>query len=121
MAQDLPSAPDLLAACRAFLEDDVMDALEGRLRFHTRVVVNVLGIVERELRLGPAADAAELARLTALLGHSGDLSDLDTELAVAIRDGSVDPRRADVLAHVRETVEDKVRVANPGYLSPEDR
>lgn len=121
MAQDLPSAPDLLAACRDFLEDDVMEALDGRLRFHTRVVVNILGIVERELREGPAADAAESASLVELLGHSGNLTDLNAEFAAAIRDGSVDPRQADVAAHVRETVTDKVRIANPGYLAPEDR
>lgn len=117
MAQDLPSAPDLLGACRGFLEDDVLETLEGRLRFHTRVVVNILGIVERELRNGPAADAAESASLVELLGHEGSLADLNAELAAAIRDGSLDARRAEVLAHVRETVADKVRTSNPGYLA----
>ncbi|MBX7159214.1 MAG: hypothetical protein K1X95_02900 [Acidimicrobiia bacterium] len=116
MAQDLPSAADLLAACRGFLEGDVMDALTGRLRFHTRVVANVLGVVERELRDGPVADAAELAGLVALLGHDGDIGELNAELAARIRDGSLDERRAEVLTHVRETVEAKVRISNPGYL-----
>lgn len=124
MAQDLPSAPDLLAASRAFLEAEVMDTLEGRLRFHTRVVVNVLGIVERELRDGSSADAAELARLVELLDHDADAADLaslNAALAAAIRDGSLDDHRSEVLAHVHETVTDKVRIASPGYLASEDR
>lgn len=121
MAQDLPSAPDLLAASRAFLEDEVMTVLEGRLRFHTRVVVNVLGIVERELRDSPAADGEELRRLVALLGHEADLAGLNAELAAAIRDSSLDGRHDEVLDHVRATVTDKVRIANPEYLAAEDR
>lgn len=120
MAQDLPSAPDLLAASRAFLEEDVMAALEGRLRFHTRVIVNLLGIVERELRDGPDADAAELSRLAGLVGDDGDQTTLNARLATAIRDGTLDARRAEVLAHVRETVEAKVAIANPGYLVADD-
>jgi Domain of unknown function (DUF6285) len=114
--QDRPTAVELLEAIREFLEQDVMPTVEGRVRFHSRVAVNALGMLERELRLGPDLDAAERARLAALLGHDADLATLTTELAGRIRDGSLDDGRDDVVAAVRESVRAKLLVSNPGYL-----
>jgi hypothetical protein len=87
-----------------------MAATEGRVQFHTRVAVNVLGMVERELALGPE-QAARHADGLAALGVADE-----AELAAAIRDGRLDVRAAEVAAFVRRTVEDKLRVANPKYL-----
>ena len=72
MTQDRPNAAELVAAVREFLERDVMPATDGRVQFHTRVAVNVLNVVERELKLGPDLAPGERARATALLGHDGD-------------------------------------------------
>ena len=107
---DMPSAAQLVEAVLEFLERDVMGATEGRGQFHTRVAVNVLGMVQRELTDGPAqadAHAAGLARL--------GMAD-EAALAAAIRDGSLDDRIDEVRAFVRETVEAKLSVANPKYL-----
>jgi hypothetical protein len=114
--QDRPTAVELLEAIREFLEHDVMRSTEGRLRFHTRVAVNALGMLERELRLGPDLDAAERQRLAVLLGHDADLPTLSAELARRIRDGSLDDRREHVVAVVRESVRAKLLVSNPGYV-----
>ncbi len=114
---DRPTAAELVAAVREYLERDVMPATEGRVAFHARVAVNVLGMVERELELGPAQDAAEHERLVALLGHEGTIDDLTAELARGIRDGSLDARRGEVVSHVRATVRAKLEVANPRYVS----
>jgi hypothetical protein len=116
--QDRPTAAELLEAVREFVERDVMqrEGLPPRVAFHARVAVNVLGILERELTLGPELDAAERERLTTLLGHGGELDDLTAELSRGIRDGSLDDRRATVVGHVRESVRAKLLVANPGYL-----
>ena len=116
MAQDRPTAAELVAAVREFLEHDVMAATEGRVQFHTRVAVNELGMIERELTDGPAFAAAERARAEALLGHDGDLTALERELADRIRAGSIDDQLDAVRAHVRATVREKLLVANPGYL-----
>ncbi|MCZ7536767.1 MAG: DUF6285 domain-containing protein [Acidimicrobiia bacterium] len=116
MTQDRPTATELIEAVRDFLERDVQPALEGHLAFHTRVAVNALGMVARELRLGPDLDAAEAARAAALLGHDGEPRDLERELASRIRDGSLDDRRTEVRDHVKETVRAKLEVANPRYL-----
>jgi Domain of unknown function (DUF6285) len=114
--QDRPSPVELLEAVREFLESDVMRSVEGRVRFHTRVAVNALGMLERELRLGPELDAAERHRLVALLGRDGDLLELTAELASRIRDGSLDNRRDEVVAAVRDSVRAKLLVANPDYV-----
>jgi Domain of unknown function (DUF6285) len=121
MTQDRPTAAELVEAVREFLERDVMAATQGRVQFHTRVAVNALGMIERELTEGPAFATAERARAAALLGHDLDEGDddvrtLEREVAAGIRDGSLDDRIDAVRAHVRATVREKLLVANPGYL-----
>jgi len=108
---DIPSAADLVEAVREFLERDVMSSSEGRVAFHARVAVNVLGMVERELRVGAGQAAAHSAGL-ARLGFGSE-----AELAAAIRDGRVpDAELGSVAAFIRETVRAKLEVANPRYL-----
>lgn len=107
---DRPTAGELVEAVREFLERDVMTATEGRVQFHTRVAVNVLGMVQRELELGPEQAAAHHDRLQAL--GFGD----EAELAAAIRSGDVDDRYDEIKAAVAATVTDKLRVANPKHL-----
>lgn len=108
---DMPDAAGLVEAVREFLERDVMRATEGRVNFHTRVAVNVLGMVERELRQGPAQAAAHASGL-ATLGVADE-----AELAAAIRDGRLDDRLDEVRRFVTETVRHKLEVANPKYLA----
>lgn len=110
---DAPSAAELLEAVREWIERDVMSATEGRLKFHARVAVNVLAIVERELALGPAQADAHAARL-AQLGVNDD-----GELAAAIRARTFDDRAEEVRALLRDSVDDKLAVANPRYLNDE--
>ena len=107
---DRPTAEELVEAVREFLERDVMAATDGRVQFHTRVAVNVLGMVQRELELGPAQAAEHRERLEAL-GFADE-----AELAAAIRSGDVDDRYDEVKFAVAATVKDKLTVANPKYL-----
>jgi Domain of unknown function (DUF6285) len=107
---DIPSATGLLDAVREFLESEVLPATEGRIRFHVRVAANVVGMVAREIVLGPGQAAAHARRLDTLGMGS------DSELAAAIRSGALDWRADDVRAVVRATVADKLAVANPAYL-----
>ncbi len=116
MAQVRPTAAELIEAVREFVAGPVTAALSDQAAFHARVATNVLAMVERELDLGPASDAAELARLEALLGCAGSLAELNAELARQIRDGALDRRRAEVLDHLRRTSRDKLSIANPRYL-----
>ena len=107
--QDRPTAAELVQAVREFLERDVMTATQGRVQFHTRVAINALGMVERELAQGPGAEADERERAA------------ERALAARIRDGSLDNRLDEVRAEVKETVRRKLLVANPGYLPEEHR
>ncbi len=115
--QDRPTAAELLEAVREFLEHDVMSATEGRTAFHARVAMNALGIVERELVLGPSIDAPVATRIRELLGDSDaarfDGPALVGALATRIRDGSLDG--SEVSAVVRDLVRAKLAVANPRY------
>ncbi len=121
MTQDRPTAQDLVTAVREFLERDVMAATEGRVQFHTRVSVNVLNIVARELELGAALAEQERERAAAILGHDGDAETLERELAAAIRSGAMDTQIQEVRSHVRATVREKLLIANPGYLPDQSR
>lgn len=113
--QDQPSAAELVAAVRDFLTKHAMPALEGHAAFHARVAANALGIVERELTLGPAQDAAEAERLRALLGSDGSLDELNRALCRRIRDGGLGLDTPGLLDHLRETTLAKLAVDQPRY------
>ena len=118
MAQDRPTAPEFIAAIADFLREEATPALDKtdpRLGFQMRVAANSLAILEREWRLGPAADARETARLAKLLGRDGTLEDLNRELARQLRAGERDERDAALMTHLDATVADKISIANPKW------
>ena len=114
MSRGVPTAAELVEAVTEFLRDEVMEESSGRLRFNARVAANVLGIVERELRMGREVAEAHARRLERL--GVGD----DAELARAIRDGRFDDRMGDLVAELRAATRDRLRIANPRYLLEED-
>ena len=118
MAQDRPTAAELLSAIADFLREEatpVLDRAEPRLGFQMRVAVNSLAILEREARLGPAADAREHERLAKLLGCDGTLDELNRELAHQLRAGQRDERDGALMAHLEATIADKIAIANPKW------
>jgi len=130
--QDRPTYSELLAAVQHFLEAEVVEALDGPRKFHARVAANVLAIVRRELQSEDAQLHAEWERLGRLLGHVepapterallyAQLRQRTGELCERIRRGDADAGawREAVWAHVRQTVVDKLAVANPKYLGAE--
>jgi len=114
MAHGVPTTTELAQAVREYLEGEVMPATDGRLRFLARVAANAVAQIERELVLGPEQVRAHAARLTDLGVRD------DHELCARIRDASLDDRMDEVLAAVRASVVDKLRVANPRHLRPDD-
>jgi hypothetical protein len=107
---DVPTASQLVEAVREWMERDVMSGTSGRLQFHTRVAINALSMVERELASGRGQSRRHLERLSSLGVRSDD------ELAEHIRSGRLDDRVDEVARVVRDIVVDKVSVANPGHL-----
>ena len=63
MPQSIPKAAVLLEAAVKYLETGLMPTLDGYHRFQTRVTVNVLNTVRRELELRGAQAEAERSRL----------------------------------------------------------
>ena len=114
-ARGVPSAADLVEAVREFLENEVMTTDDRRLAFHGRVAAYALAQVERELALGPEHAAAHAERLAAL-----GVAD-DAALAAAIRAGELDGREAELVAALRATAAEKLRIANPRHLRDDDR
>jgi len=116
MAQDRPTASELLGAISDFLREEALPALdrsEPRLGFQMRVAVNSLAILEREARLGPPANLREHERLVKLLGRDGSLDELNRELARQLRTGQRDERDRALMAHLEATIADKIAIANP--------
>ncbi|MBL8350151.1 MAG: hypothetical protein JNL87_07525 [Burkholderiaceae bacterium] len=120
---DLPTPDELLAAVSRFLRDEAGPALaraaplaDGTaLAYHSRVAANMLDIVRRQVALAPAADAAELRRLQALLGEGGDLATLNRRLAERIADATLGPETPGLAEHLWHTTLDKLAVDQPGY------
>ena len=109
---DLPDPGQLVEAVRTFLEEEVLDATDGQVRFLVRVAANALRTVERQLALGPAQEAAHAERVR----HLGYAS--NAELVDGIRKGELDQHSGEVLAILRQAVWDKVMVVNPRYVAP---
>jgi len=127
--QDRPNVLELLGAVQSFLAEDVVPALDGRRRFLALVSANVLAIVARELTGEEERTLEEWRRLATLLSLDGEppprieqlrnaVGEQTRVLAERIRNGDADggPWVEAVRAHVRQTVIEKLRVANPRYL-----
>jgi hypothetical protein len=87
-----------------------MERGEGASAFEARVARNALGVVERELQLGPSIATAHAARLSEL-GYADDVA-----LAAALRAGDLDTTWRRVAPALAASARDQLLVANPSYL-----
>lgn len=120
MSQYNPSVGDLLTAVQRFVAE-CTPTLEGQLRYHALSSAYLLGICERELRLGPAYERAEAAQLSQFLGRSGTHQELRAELCTEIRAGTHDAAWQALLDMVLAQVTNDVHIVKPAHLAPEHR
>jgi hypothetical protein len=113
----MPDAPTLLKAAIKYLEDELMPTLDGYHRFKTRVTVNVLSTIRRELELRDAQAISEHARVVAILGHDGDVETLSRELSERIRTGDIALDDPALRAHIRQSLSDALTINNPKWLT----
>jgi hypothetical protein len=113
--QDHPHPSEIIAAVARFLKEEVAPSATGRLSFQARVAANALEMMTRQLDTQPAAEAAELTSLKALLGRDGDLATLNAELARRLADGEMDARTPGVFKHLWTTTLAKLAVDQPTY------
>jgi hypothetical protein len=102
MPDSIPSAETLLQAAARYLEEELMPTLAGYHRFQTRVTVNVLRMVERELRAAGDADAASSA--------------VDSGLAEAIRTGRLPIDAPGLRRQLREGLAEALAINNPAWI-----
>ena len=117
--QDAPSPEQLLQAVARYLRDEAGPALaragDGALAYQAKVAANMLDIAGRQLAHAPAEQAAEVARLQALLGESGSLADLNRRLTERIVSGALAPDQPGLVDHLWLTTLAKLAVDQPGY------
>lgn len=116
MTAPIPDVATLLQAAATYLEQELLPTLEGYHRFQTRVSINVLRTVMRELQQFDALENAEQRRLVQLLGHGGDLDSLNTELTTAIADGVLPLDSRGLIEHLRQTLHDTLAINNPKWI-----
>jgi hypothetical protein len=123
--QDRPTYDELLAAIEHFLDTEIAPNVPGSRGFHARVSANAIRTIRRELAAEDEQLAAEWAGLDAVLGAAerpagrealrAALRERNEALCESIRSGVY--AEAPVLAHVRATVKDKIRISNPDLLA----
>jgi hypothetical protein len=123
---DRPTSVELLRAVERFLQNDAVPSLSGPRRYHARVAANVVAIVAREIeteenhlrgeweRLGRLLDLDEAPPGEREARRAGVVARTEA-LVQRIRSGDGDsgPWRDSLLAHLRQTVLDKLDVARP--------
>ena len=127
--QDRPTMRELLDVVQRFLDEEIVPATQGRRQFLARVAANTLRLIDRELESEETHQDGEWSRLEAILGQEprpatreatrAAIVRRNSELCELIRGGAVDqpgPGRERLMAHVRQTVRDKLLVTNLGYL-----
>lgn len=106
--QDPPSASVIAGLARSS---------EAGSKFEDRLVAAAVQLVERAAALAPASDKAETERLSALLGESGELEQLNRRLCKMISDGAMTLSSSGLAAHLRATAMEKLAIDQPSYAA----
>lgn len=115
--QDEPRSDELVKAVADFLRNDITPQLSGHAAFKLRVAINALDLVTRQLTLEGASNASEAASLSALLGTTGSLNELNQILAARIASGEADLDTPGVKDHLWQTTLAKLAVDQPNYAA----
>jgi len=128
MSASHPAAADLFQVLREHLAGEVSPLLPPDQQFRLRIADRLLETLAREQAQGGAADARERAGLMRLLGAGGTDGEggtgregaateaLRAELARRIREDAIAADSPELLAHLRETLADRLRIDNPRWL-----
>jgi Domain of unknown function (DUF6285) len=115
--QDEPTPTELIKAVADFLRTEIAPVIQGHNAFKLRVGINALDLATRQLALQGPSEAAEAARLKALLGIDGSVMELNRALAEKIAKGEVDLNTPGLKEHLWQTTMDKLAVDQPNYAS----
>ncbi len=110
-----PTSSELLTTMADLLEGEVLADVRSDLQHKVRVAGNLLRLLEREDRLGPANDAREHELLVAMVGYEGERDQLIAEWATALRGGLPEAERPAAWAALVEITRMDLAVAKPGH------
>ena len=113
--QDEPRPAEILKAISVFLRGPASRESGQHIAFQLRVCANAAEIAQRQLDLAPAEEAAEVARLRALLAIDGDLPALNRELSKRIREDAITLETPGLSEHLWATTLAKLAVDQPTY------
>ncbi len=111
-----PRTEELIEAVARWI-DTLRPDLKPRDAFLARVAVNVLGVVKREVTLGPIAEAQAVERMAGLLGHTGSFEALTAELCARLQAGELTADTPGLLAALRANSQDQIAIDQPNYAS----
>jgi len=109
-----PKTEELAQAVAAWI-DEIRPGLDPRNAFLARVAVNILGVIGRELTLGPAAEQRAVDGLAGVLGHAGDFAALNAELCARIRSGELTVETPGLVAALQVMARDRIAIDQPNY------
>ena len=115
--QDEPTPTELIKAVADFLRNEITPAISGHNAFKLRVSINALDLATRQLALESGSDAAEVSRLSQLLGMQGSLAELNRTFADRIAKGELDLQTPGLSEHLWQTTMDKLAIDQPNYAS----
>ena len=119
MSLSHPDAADLLQVLREHLSREVSPLLPPEQQFRLRIADRLREILAREQAQGAAADGREREGLMHLLGGAAAAATTGTlraELARRIREEGIAADAPELLAHLRATLADRLRIDNPRWL-----
>jgi hypothetical protein len=110
-----PTSSELLTTMADLLEGEVLADVRSDLQHKVRVAGNLLRLLDREERLGPANDAREHELLVAMVGHEGSRDDLVAEWTKTLRKGIPAADRPAAWAALVEITRMDLAVSKPGH------
>ncbi len=112
-----PSVIELVQTLSQFMQQQLAPQLTGAVAYNTRIALNVLAMIERELTLGESLEQAEIQRLSQLLGETGDKLELNKQLIGKIQKEELDYSSQALMDHLYQTALGKLAIDNPRYAS----
>ena len=109
-----PRAEELTEAVARWI-DGIRPGLDPRNAFLARVAANALGAISRELRQGPAAEAAATERFVRLLDHCGGFAELNAELCERICAGAMTVETQGLLDALKANTLEQLAIDQPNY------
>lgn len=118
MPGNRPNVSELVESVREMMENLLQHKLVDKSQvYHTRVALNILKLVERELAQSASFSQLERESLQRLLGKEGGLPELNDELVARINQGEFDREHTELMAHFLRTVTAKIAIDNPEYTT----